>query len=73
MWRMPSYLLSRMCKKIASGFKNKSVHSHHLILKDIGNNRWKCAKCPNEYFGYDKAHFYCQKCDINICDECYLK
>ena len=60
-------------KKIAFGSKNKSVHSHPLLLKDRGNIRWICAKCRNEYDGIDKTPFYCQICDFTICNECYLK
>ena len=61
----------KCAKKIIWGSKNKSVHSHSLLLKDTGNRKWKCDICQNQFKG--KASFYCKQCDFDACDKCYLK
>ena len=59
--------------KIFYGNKNKNIHNHHLKLK-YKNNNWTCKICGFEY-GYDSykcISFFCEQCNFDICDFCYL-
>lgn len=58
--------------KILYGDKNNIYHEHNLILT-YKNNNWRCNVCEFEYGSFKKVSFYCQQCNFNMCDICYLK
>ena len=65
----PIVLCLNCANRIFNGNKKKSVHSHDLVLKNrIG---WKCDICNQSYRGI--ASFYCQRCDFDVCHNCYLQ
>jgi V8-like Glu-specific endopeptidase len=58
--------------KILYGDKNNNFHEHNLILT-YKNDNWRCNVCEFEYGSFKKVSFYCQQCNFNVCDNCYLK
>ena len=64
----PIVLCLNCAQKIFFENKNKQIHQHDLLLTD--RNSWTCNVCKNSYG--DNASFYCQQCDFDACDKCYL-
>ena len=64
----PIVLCLNCSQKIFYENKNKHLHQHDLLLTD--RNSWTCNICKTSYG--DNASFYCQKCDFDVCDKCYL-
>ena len=65
----PIVLCLDCSQRIFYGNKKKHLHPHDLLLQD--RNSWTCDKCKTSYM--DNASFYCQKCDFDICEKCYLE
>ena len=66
----PIILCLNCANRIFYGNKKKSAHpQHELALKS--RNSWKCDLCKKMYKG--TASFYCNKCDFDACDKCYLE
>ena len=64
----PIVLCLNCSQKIFYGNKNKQLHQHDLLLQD--RNSWTCDICKTSYM--DNASFYCNQCDFDVCDKCYL-
>ena len=64
----PIVLCLNCSQKIFYENKNKHLHQHDLLLTD--RNSWTCNICKTSYG--DNASFYCQQCDFDVCDKCYL-
>ena len=54
--------------KIFYGEKRKGFHPHPLMLRV--RQSWKCDVCQRTFA--DKCSFFCQQCDFDACDQCYL-
>ena len=65
----PIILCIDCSQRIFYGTKKKQLHEHDLLLKD--RNSWHCNLCKTNYL--DNASFYCEKCDFDICDKCFLE
>ena len=64
-------ICQRCLKAIFNGKINLGLHHHKLKLK-YNNHQWNCIKCGYEY-GSDKCiSLYCEQCNLNFCDICYL-
>ena len=55
--------------RVFYGNKQKDVHKHKLLL--TFRKHWICDICRKSY--EDKASFYCQPCDFDACDKCFIK
>ena len=65
----PIILCIDCSQKIFYGNKKKQIHEHELMLKD--RNSWHCNLCNKNYM--DNASFYCEKCDFDACDKCFIE
>ena len=65
----PIVLCLNCSQKIFYGNKKKQIHQHDLILRD--RNSWTCDSCKTSYM--DNASFFCEKCDFDVCDKCYIE
>ena len=65
----PVVLCLNCSNRIFYGNKKKTCHKHDLALKN--RNTWRCNLCKKNYRG--NASFYCQQCDFDACDKCYLQ
>ena len=62
-------LCTKCAKRIFYGNKRKAVHKHYLAL--TFRRSWICDLCRKTYD--DKASFYCESCDFDACDKCYIQ
>jgi len=63
------FILDMRCSdKIFYGEKRKGFHPHPLMLRV--RQSWKCDVCQRTFA--DKCSFFCQPCDFDACDQCYL-
>jgi hypothetical protein len=63
------FILDMRCSdKIFYGEKRKGFHPHPLMLRV--RQSWKCDVCKRTFA--DKCSFFCQPCDFDACDQCYL-
>jgi hypothetical protein len=55
--------------KVYKGRKREGLHEHHLFLmfRDV----WECQVCEGNF--RKKASFYCSKCEVDYCDECFIE
>ena len=67
-----SIIICQKCiKSIFNGKINIAFHPHTLKLK-YNYQQWNCIKCGFIY-GSDKCvSLYCEQCNLNFCDICYL-
>ena len=55
--------------RISNGYKQTNLHQHLITLRM--RQGWKCDICNRSFSG--GASFYCQHCDFDACESCYIK
>ena len=56
--------------KIIHGKRNENLHNHILTLKKRSN--WICNICYLEHYSNKNFSFFCELCNFDACDHCYL-
>ena len=62
-------LCKNCAKSVFFGNKKRNVHEHFLDLTFRQN--WICDICRKPYD--KKASYYCELCDFDACDKCYIQ
>ena len=62
-------ILCKNCKdKMYNHKKRKELHGHPLFLTI--RKKWKCNKCQSKF--NEKVSFFCRKCSLDYCVDCFL-
>ena len=66
------FIICQNCiSNIFKGKINIKLHPHKLKLK-FHNHEWTCIECQCLYMKDKCISFYCDQCNQNFCDFCYL-